>query len=151
MSSISSIWPDSLLIPISSTKHYLFLSSNPYSNVSSSSFTTWIFTQMISEISLPPFHTDIPLEYCQLPVIIMRLYVPFYSQIHMLCIGPMLCYETLESIILGSFPYCLLIGDSWLLLNYSFSHDMTEDLSGNWCYVFTQPLLFSPLSYSIQI
>lgn len=53
-------------------------------------------------------------------------------------------YETLESIVLGSFPNCLLIGVSWLLLNYSFSRDLTEDLSGKVSCVYMSILLFSP-------
>lgn len=49
---------------------------------------SWIFTQMISDISLAPFLTDISLECYQLLVIIMRLYLPSYSPIPMLCSGP---------------------------------------------------------------
>lgn len=48
---------------------------------------SWVFTQIISDISLPPFLTDISLEFYQLRVINMRWYLPFYSQIPMLCTG----------------------------------------------------------------
>lgn len=51
-------------------------------------------------------------------------------------------YETLESIILGTFPDRFLMGVSWFpLSNSSFSHDMTADLSGNWFHGFTRELL----------
>lgn len=50
---------------------------------------SWIFAQMVSDISLPPFLTDNSLEYYQWQAVIMRLYLPSYSQIPMLWTGSM--------------------------------------------------------------
>lgn len=109
---------------------------------------------MMSDISLPPSLTDIYLEYYQLSVIIMILYLPSYSQVTVLCTVLIQLWDSWEYHF-GNFPSSFLflfsffhlfpsflIGLVGLLPNYSsFSHDKTEDLSGNCFHGFTCSLL----------